>query len=257
VFAEDEAGLLAGQTSDQVELAELVRRRAAGEPLEYVLGWAEFAGLRIELEPGVFVPRRRTEFLVDQAAQLAGTGTGAGTGAGGIAVDLCCGSGALGAALVRRVRLRALHAADLDPAAVRCAARNLAPVGGQVHQGDLYDALPTGLRSLVDVLLANVPYVPTGEIALLPAEARLHEARVALDGGSDGLDLLRRVAAGAPDWLAPGGYLLSEVSERQVPAALAVLTEAGLEASSVSSEEFAATVVIGTVGNDTMVRAAP
>ena len=109
-----------------------------------------------------------------------------------------------------------MHAADIDPAAVRCARRNIA-AAGQVYEGDLYDPLPATLRGRVDILVANVPYVPTEEIGLLPAEARVHEARVALDGGADGLDLLRRVTAAAPPWLAPGGHLLVETSERQAP----------------------------------------
>ena len=110
-----------------------------------------------------------------------------------------------------------MHAADIDPAAVRCARRNLGPAGGQVYQGDLYGPLPAGLRGRVDILLANVPYVPTSDVALLPPEAREHEARVALDGGPDGLDVLRRVAAGAPAWLAPGGHLLPRSATARWP----------------------------------------
>ena len=108
-----------------------------------------------------------------------------------------------------------LHAADLDPAAVRCARRNVAAAGGRVYQGDLYAPLPKQLRGRVDVLVANAPYVPADAVALMPPEARLYEARVALDGGVDGLDVLRRVAAGAAEWLAPGGRLLVETSEAQ------------------------------------------
>jgi release factor glutamine methyltransferase len=96
------------------------------------------------------------------------------------------------------------------------------------------------------VLTANVPYIPTQEIALLPAEARLHEARVALDGGSDGLDVLRRVAAGAPRWLAPGGSLLSEVSERQAQAAREAFRAGGLGTRVTASEDLNAIVVVGT-----------
>ena len=96
------------------------------------------------------------------------------------------------------------------------------------------------------MLLANVPYVPTGEVPLLPAEAREHEAGVALDGGVDGLDVLRAVAGGAAQWLVPGGHLLIEISERQVPAAEAVFASAGLRPAVVSSEELGATVIIGT-----------
>jgi release factor glutamine methyltransferase len=159
-------------------------------------------------------------------------------------VDLCCGSGALGAALAAAVDRAEVHAADIDPAAVRCARRNLAAAGGRVYQGDLFGALPDALRGRVDILLANVPYVPTGEIGMLPPEARDHEARVALDGGPDGLAVLRRVAAGAAGWLAPGGHLLSEISERQVAPASEAVRQAGLTAQVSRSGEHGATVLI-------------
>jgi len=235
VFAEDEARLLMSAARTPAELDAMVGQRAAGLPLEQVLGWAEFCGLRIAVAPGVFVPRRRTEFLVRLAAARAQPGA--------VIVDLCCGAGAIGAALAAAVDRAEVHAADIDPAAVRCARQNLP--SGRVYQGDLYDALPAGLRGRVAILAANVPYVPTLQIALLPPEARAHEPRTALDGGADGLDVLRRVAAGAAAWLAPGGYLLSEISERQAPLAEAVLTAGGLAAQVVTSAELAATVVIG------------
>lgn len=238
VFAEDEAELLVSAARDPAELAAMVERRVIGHPLEHVLGWAEFRGLRIAVDAGVFVPRRRTEFLVHRAAALAGPGA--------VVVDLCCGSGALGAALGAAVDRIELHATDIDPAAVACARRNVADVGGRVYEGDLYAPLPSALLGRVDVLLANVPYVPTEEVGLLPAEARIHEARVALDGGADGLDVLRRVTADAASWLAPGGRLLFETSERQVPYALDAVVGGGLLPKSVSDVEMYATVVIGT-----------
>jgi release factor glutamine methyltransferase len=102
------------------------------------------------------------------------------------------------------------------------------------------------LRGRVDVLVANVPYVPTGEIALLPAEARLHEPRVTLDGGADGLDVARRVAADAPAWLVPGGSLLIETSRRQVATATRVLEAVGLTVRVTESDELEASVVVGT-----------
>ena len=139
-----------------------------------------------------------------------------------------------------------LYAADLDPVAVRCARRNVAAVGGQVYQGDLYDPLPATLRGRAGILIANVPYVPAGDVALLPPEARIYEPRLALDGGGDGLDILRRVAAEAPAWLAPGGHLLTESSERQVPGIIAATTGAGLIPQVARSEELNATVVIAT-----------
>ncbi len=242
VYAEDEARLLISTARTQADLAAMVDRRAAGLPLEHVLGWAEFCGLRIAVDPGVFVPRRRTEFLVHQAAALARPRA--------VVVDLCCDSGAVGAALIAAQDRVELYAADIDPAAVRCARRNIA-AGGQVYEGDLYEPLPAPLRGRVDVLLANVPYVPTEEVGLLPPEARMHEPRVALDGGADGLEVLRRVTAAAPLWLAPGGHLLVETSERQAPQAAETFAREGLIPRVASSDELNATVVIGTRTADT------
>ncbi|MFD5030963.1 putative protein N(5)-glutamine methyltransferase [Streptomyces sp. NPDC058405] len=238
VFAEDEARLLIAEARTPVGLAAMVDRRVDGLPLEHVLGWAEFCGLRVAVDPGVFVPRRRTEFLVREAAVLAPPRA--------VVVDLCCGSGALGAALVAVLDHAEWYAADIDPAAVRCARRNVVAAGGEVFEGDLYDPLPATLRGRVDVLLANVPYVPTEEIELLPPEARVHEARVALDGGADGLDVLRRVTAAAARWLAPGGHLLFETSERQAPRAVDTVARDGLIPRVATSDELDATVVIAT-----------
>ncbi|WP_329457865.1 putative protein N(5)-glutamine methyltransferase [Streptomyces sp. NBC_01497] len=237
VFAEEEAALILATASGPAEAARMATRRAAGEPLEHVLGWAGFLGLRIAVGPGVFVPRRRTEFLAGLALLLMPPGARA--------VDLCCGAGALGAVLARH-GAGEVHAADLDPAAVDCARRNLEPLGAHVHRGDLFAALPASLRGRVDVLVANVPYVPTGEVPLLPTEAREHEPLLSLDGGDDGLGVLRRVAGDAASWLAPGGVLLSETSERQAPAALAAFAGAGLEARLAEDDDLGATVVLGT-----------
>ncbi|MEV7285031.1 putative protein N(5)-glutamine methyltransferase [Streptomyces sp. NPDC093252] len=237
VFAEDEAALILAAARTPAELAALVERRVAGLPLELVVGWAGFRGLRVSVAAGVFVPRRRTEYLVEQALARVPDAR--------VVVDLCCGSGAVGAALAAALGPVELHAADIDPAAVRCAARNVAAYGGRVHRGDLFAALPAGLRGRVGILAANVPYVPTGEVALLPAEARDHEPRAALDGGGDGLDVLRRVAAGAPPWLAPGGRLLTETSARQAPRAVDAYTRAGLTAEVAVCADTDAYVVIG------------
>jgi release factor glutamine methyltransferase len=235
VFAEDEARLLIATARTPGELDAMVERRAAGLPLEQVLGWAEFCGLRFVVDPGVFVPRRRTEFLVQQAVALSRSRD--------IVVDLCCGAGAIGAALAAAVDQAEVHAVDIDLAAVRCARRN---VPGHVYQGDLYQPLPARLRGRVRILAANVPYVPTGELGFLPPEARTYEPRVALDGGPDGLDALRRVADGAPDWLAPGGHLLIETSERQAALAVAAFAASGLATRVATSDELNANVVIGT-----------
>ena len=244
VFAEDEARLLAAAADSDAELSAMVDRRAAGAPLEYVLGWAEFCGLRIIVGPGVFVPRRRSEFLVGQAVATL-TSAGQTSAMKAVVVDLCCGSGALGLAVAATYRRFELHAADIDPAAIAYARRNLAAIGGHVHEGDLYDALPAVLRGRVDLMVVNAPYVPTGEIGLMPAEARMHEPLVALDGGGDGVAIHRRVAAGASQWLVPGGSLMIETSDRQAPLTEAAMTEAGLTTSVVSDDDLETAVVIG------------
>ena len=252
MFAEEEAALLFSTAATPAELDALVARRAAGEPLEQVVGWAEFCGLRVFVDPGVFVPRRRSEFLVSVAVGLVRE---RGEIARPVIVDLCCGTGALGLAVASglagaglagagwRVEL---HASDLDPAAVACARRNVEPRGGVVYQGDLFTVLPTALHGRIDVLICNAPYVPTSQIAYMPAEAREHEALLALDGGTDGLAILRRVAVGAPDWLAPGGVLLVETSERQAPEMAAEMDGAGLAARIHDDDEYGAAVVTGT-----------
>jgi release factor glutamine methyltransferase len=260
VFAEDEAAMLLSAARSPAELDALVRRRAAGEPLEQVVGWAEFAGQRILVDPGVFVPRRRSEFLVSVAIGLGRSRLG-GDSAIPVIVDLCCGTGALGLAVAaglavpdsgtvsRKPGQVELHAADLDPAAVACARRNVEPAGGHVYLGDLFAALPDGLRGRLDVLICNAPYVPTGDVAFLPAEARDHEPLVALDGGLDGLAVLRRAASGAPSWLAPGGAMLVETSERQAAEMASAMASAGLRPVIHTDEDTAATVVTGRTAN--------
>jgi release factor glutamine methyltransferase len=239
VFAEDEALLLVSAARTPADLDAMVERRAAGLPLEHVLGWAEFFGLRIEVDPGVFRPRHRTELLVREAAALARPGA--------VIVDLCCGSGAVGAALLAVLDRVELHCVDLDPAAVGCARRNVVAEGGHVYEGDLYEPLPTALQGHVELLVANAPYVPTDAIGFLPPEARMHEPQLALDGGADGLDVLRRVTAEAPRWLAPSGHLLVETSQDQAPQLVEAFSLNGLVPRVVRSEEMNATVVIGAM----------
>ncbi|WP_043669300.1 putative protein N(5)-glutamine methyltransferase [Clavibacter michiganensis] len=248
VFAEEEAELLLAAAADRhpsgegtgageavaaaraAELEDMASARVAGEPLETVLGWVAFAGRRIVVRRGVFVPRRRTERLACAAVREARAV------AGPLVVDLCCGSGAIGAVVADEVPGAVVHAADVDPVAVACAARNLVPRGAMVHRGDLLDALPDDLRGRIDVLVANVPYVPRAGLAFMPPEARLHEPEATRDGGIDGLDVLRRVARGSGPWLAPGGLLLFEVAAAQIDSALGALAAAGWKARMVPTD---------------------
>lgn len=250
VFAEEEAALILEQAravgGGAVEVDRLATAREQGLPLELVLGWAALAGVRVVVEPGVFVPRRRTELMVAEAVARAAAGARAREPV--VLLDLCCGSGAVAAAVAHALRAVGttvdVTAADVDPVAVRCARRNLP--AARVLQSDLFDALPHELRGRVDVLTANVPYVPTAALPLMPREAREHEPRHSLDGGPDGLALLRRVAGAAPVWLAPGGTVLVETSEQQQPAALAAVADAGLAGDVRFEDDLGAVVVLGT-----------
>ena len=253
VFAEDEARLLISAARTPAELDAMLERRISGLPLEHVVGWVEFSGLRIALDPEVFVPRRRTEFLVALAIKHAEHALRQRCRPA-VVLDLCSGSGALGVAVAGKLIATPsvaagpveLHAADIDPVAVRCARRNIADLGGRAYLGDLYDPLPPTRRGRVDILLANVPYVPSDAVALLPTEARDYEPRIALDGGPDGLDVARRVVAGAPRWLAPGGQLLIEAGERQADLMAEEFAAAGLVPHIARGTELEATVVVGT-----------
>jgi len=242
VFAEDEAELLIAEASSASELSSMSDRRLAGQPLEHIVGWVDFCGLRVAVDPGVFVPRQRTAVLAELAVEFARASSRSRPGA--IVVDLCCGSGAIGAVVASRLGDVALYAADVDPIAVACARRNLEPLGGQVFAGDLFAAIPHGLRGRIGVLTANTPYVPQAEIANMPPEARLHEAAIALDGGGDGLDVQRALGADVTRWLAPGGHLLVETSAAQAPAAAEIFTAAGLDSSIHHDPERGGTVVI-------------
>jgi release factor glutamine methyltransferase len=239
VFAEEEAAVLLEAAATGRELEEMLASREAGEPLEVIVGWAEFRGRRVAVAAGVFVPRRRTELLVSAGVGLARPGS--------VVVELCCGVAAVAAAIAAEVPGTEVYAADVDPAEVAVARRNLPPVAGvdRVFEGDLFDALPSGLRGRVDVLVANAPYVPTAEIAHMPPEAREHEPLVALDGGTDGLDVQRRITAAARDWLTPGGALLIETSVRQAPATADAMRAGGLEPRILHDEELDATAVVG------------
>jgi release factor glutamine methyltransferase len=236
VFAEDEARILFDAAVEGADLEAMLAERLDGVPLEHIVGWVEFVGRRIPVDRGVFVPRRRTEALAAAAVRL--------TDERSVVVELCAGAAAVAVTVRAAVPSAEVHAADIDPLAVANARRNL---GENVHEGDLFDALPEGLRARVDVLVANAPYVPTDAIALMPPEARDHEDRIALDGGSDGLDVHRRIAAGAGSWLAPGAHVLVETSESQAPLDAAIFARAGFEVVLTSEDDT--TIVDATAPN--------
>ena len=219
VFAEDEACMIIEASGGSREtLQTLVSRRCAGEPLEVVVGFADFAGLRVAVAPGVFVPRQRTVGLVALAVNhLASMSL-----ADRVAVDLGCGTGALAAALLAELDCE-MYAIDNSAAAVACARQNLP--SATVLQGDLFSPLPVKLQGRVRVVLANLPYVPTAAIDLLPREARLYEPLETLDGGTDGLRPLARALGQLSMWLHPDGVYLAEVHASQLDAAAQLAAE--------------------------------
>ena len=238
VFPFEEAELLLRGASSAAEAEALLQRRVDGEPLEYVLGWAEFLGRRLRVVPGVFIPRRRTEFLASAALESASRRSNP------LILDLCCGSGALSAVFAAALPQAELHAADLSPEAVAAARSNLAGQA-RVHQGDLFEALPRRLRGSIDVVAANAPYVPTEQLPFLPREARIHEPAEALDGGWEGLELLRRIAADAPEWLSRNGELLVECSSGQASDLARDFDAAGFDAAVRTDPDTGTAVVSG------------
>jgi release factor glutamine methyltransferase len=191
-------------------------------PLELVVGWVDFCGRRIAVHSGVFVPRRRSEFLASTAVALAQR-----TALCPVIVDLCCGSGAIAKVIKLTIKNAEVYAADIDARSVRSARQNLGQ-DAEVFEGDLFDDLPSKLLHRVDLIVANAPYVPTDALEFLPADARLYEPRVALDGGPDGSDLHRRIAAECHEWLSPDGVIVIETSHAQATGTVEVFRENGL-----------------------------
>ena len=217
VAADEEAEELQAAAPDGATLEAMVLRREAGEPLAWIVGSLDFSGVRVRVAPGVYVPRLQTVPLARRAAALLPTG--------GLAADLCTGAGAV-ARLIAHLRPDArVVATDIDARAVICATSN----GVEVHEGDLFAPLPSELRGQVDVVTAVAPYVPAGDLRFLPRDVVAYEPVTALDGGADGLDLVRRMVDDAPAWLRPGGWLLLELGGDQGSAVRPLLTAAGFE----------------------------
>jgi release factor glutamine methyltransferase len=203
---------------------ELILRRAGREPVAYILGAKEFYGRPFAVDSRVFIPRPETELLVQAALQALDP-----SGGEARALDLCAGSGAAGVTLAaERERLR-VDLVELSEGAVEVARANAAahaPGRCEVHTGDLYAPLPADAR--YGAIVSNPPYVPTGDADRLAPEIAQHEPALALFGGQDGLDVIRRIVAGAPRWLLPGGTLLMEIDPPEAPAVVRLCAEAGL-----------------------------
>lgn len=237
IFAEEETVLLRNESSSHEMLEGMLARRVNGEPLETILGWASFCGLRIAVDSRVFIPRPRSELLVRAAIEHVARTRAR------IVLDMCCGSGAIGAAIAAQCEQAEVYAADIDPNAVACARKNLAPE--RVYEGALYAALPQHLRGRIELIVANAPYVPNGELALMPREARLYEPQVSLSGGDDGLDIQRGIAGEAGIWLRPGGAILVETSRLQCQASAELLSVRGFRTKALHDDGIGATAIYG------------
>ena len=198
---------------------DLVRRRAAGEPLQTILGQTEFYSNLFKVEPGVFIPRPETERLVEHSANLLGGGDRGLLAP--VAVEIGCGSGIVGISLAKELPRLTVHAVDLNPLAVELTRHNAHVLGVEarveVYQGSKFDPLPDHLKGEVDLLVSNPPYIRRGDIEGLSEEVKGHDPHTALDGGEDGLDFYHGLAAAMGRWLRPGGYIAVEIGDDQGP----------------------------------------
>ena len=211
---EEAIALVDAAAGDIATLDGFVRRRTRGEPLAWITGTVRFCGLSIHVAPGVYVPRWQSEPLAERAAVALPPS--------GRAIDLGTGAGALARVLIDRRPGAAVLGTETDGVAAACARSN----GVEVALGDLFDGVPDAWRGTVDVIVGVLPYVPTDELAFLPRDVQAFEPRTALDGGTDGLTVVRRAIERSPAWLKPGGRLLLEVGGEQ-PDALTAASLAG------------------------------
>ncbi|GMQ94877.1 MAG: peptide chain release factor N(5)-glutamine methyltransferase [Acidimicrobiia bacterium] len=192
--------------ADRETFDGFIQRRLGDEPLQYIEGTVPFGPVELHVDHRVLIPRPETEYLFELVTAMAREPR--------VIVDLCTGSGNLALALARTFPSAEVYAVDVSEAAVSVAERNAADnrLNVAVLVGDLFDALPCGIRGTVDVLVSNPPYLAAGERADLPADV-LAEPDMALVAGEHGDEVLARIAASAVDWLAPGGLIACEISE--------------------------------------------
>lgn len=209
--------------AERALLRDGVKRRAEGEPLQYVTGEMPFRHLVVRVRPGVLIPRPETEVLVDEAIRaLKGVMSP-------VVVDVCTGSGCVALSIAQEVPSARVWATDISPLAYEVAHENAERLGLAervwVGEGDLFSCVPEELRGRVDVVVANPPYVPSADLAHLPEEVAGFEPRLSLDGGPDGLAVARRIWNEAREWLRPGGAIALELDEGRVSSAAEEIVE--------------------------------
>ena len=218
------------EIDDKVLLASaaLINERCKGKPLQYVMGTASFYGIDLAVDERVLIPRPETELLAERAiAELKERPFPK-------VMDLCTGSGAIAAAVAANVPNVKVIATELSPRAFMLARVNLRPYANvKVLRGDLFEALeskdsdPSTKDIPFDAILTNPPYIPSGAIAGLAPEVKDHEPHMALDGGKDGLDIIKRIIAEAPAHLKPSGFLLMEIGDDQADAVMDLVLSSG------------------------------
>ena len=218
------------EIDDKVLLASaaLINERCKGRPLQYVMGTASFYGIDLAVDERVLIPRPETELLAERAiAELKERPFPK-------VMDLCTGSGAIAAAVAANVPNVKVIATELSPRAFMLARVNLRPYANvQVLRGDLFEALeskdsdPSTKDIPFDAILTNPPYIPSGAIDGLAREVKDHEPHMALDGGKDGLDIIKRIIAEAPAHLKPSGFLLMEIGDDQADAVMDLVLSSG------------------------------
>lgn len=220
----------------------LVARRAAGEPFPILVGSIEFYGLTLEVKPGSFVPRPSSELTVSRAVKRIKKRKRP------VVVDVCTGAGPIALAIADEVPRAEMWGTDIDADGLAQARRNaklLEIDNTTFRKSDMYGSLPKRLKGKVDLITGHIPYVPPGEIADLPAEVKDHEPLFTLSGLSkDGLGLIRTAVEQAPEWLAPGGWMLLEISEDLVPKVRKLCDKAGFEDHGYASDEDDLSVVV-------------
>jgi len=210
---------------------ELVRRRAQGEPLQQILGETEFYSRVFKVEPGIFIPRPETERLVEEAVALLAPPDRRLLAP--VAVEIGCGTGIIGISLALDVPRLTVYATDVNPAAVQLTKHNAHTLGAgpRVHvlAGNRFDPLPAHLKSQVDLVVSNPPYIRETDIPLLAAEVSEHDPLEALDGGPDGLVFYRALASGLCIWLRPGGHVAVEIGDDQGQDVEDIFSASGME----------------------------
>jgi len=198
-------------------LREAVKRRAAGEPLQYVTGEVAFRHIVVKVRPGVLIPRPETEVVTGELIAAIESAENP------LVADVCTGSGCIALSIASECPAARVWASDISALATEVTAENTERLGltdrVSVVEGDLLGALPAELEGTLDAVISNPPYIPSADVPELPAEVSGFEPHLALDGGPDGLDVFRRLAPQAARWLKPGGVFVVELDERRVETA--------------------------------------